>query len=160
MSINLLVREMLDARSQRRGHHDAQNLATPDYLTLEPCYTGAWITAFIFIDWAYLRVFHVCDGFVFCALLHKHACGTGKGCDENAVVQTRRRRGSETPATVLGCGETPRSPPGSAVATTNTWPYVDLSGCHPVPGCWRQPQCYRLSEGIKGMTPRKQQTTY
>lgn len=72
-----------------------------------------------------------------------------KGCDGNAVVQTWDRHGSETPATVLGCGETPLSPPESPATTTNTQPYVGRSGCHPVPGCWHQPQHYRQSEGIR-----------
>lgn len=41
--------------------------------------------------------------------------------------------------------------------TTNTPPYVGLSGCHPVPGCWRQPQRYQQSEGWDRVMNLRQQ---
>ena len=100
---------------------------------------------FFFIFLCVLSLRHVC---VLCVAIQ--ACvWHRKGWDGNAVIQTWHRHGSETPATVLGCGETPLSPPESPATTTNTQPYVGLSRCRPVPGCWRQPQRYRQSEGIR-----------
>lgn len=47
-----------------------------------------------------------------------------KGCDGNAVVQTGYRHGSETLATLLGCGKTPLSPPESTPSHHNKHPAI------------------------------------
>lgn len=47
-----------------------------------------------------------------------------KGCDGNAVVQAGNRHGSETLATVLGCGKTPLSLPVSTPIHHNKHPAI------------------------------------
>lgn len=143
----MCVRENCHMSGDRGGHHDAQSLVAPYNPTLEACYRGASkLGFFLSCDRTILCAYTV---FVFCALLSKCACGTGKGVTGMLlfrqgtgmaqrpwqlfwdVVKHPYRRQSLPPAT-----------------TTNTQPYGGLSGCHPVPRWWRQPQRYRQSVGI------------
>lgn len=62
------------------GHHDAQNLVVPDEPTLEAYYSGRLNHLFYLLRLnTFLCVFGVYGVFVFCALLSKRVCGTGKG---------------------------------------------------------------------------------
>ena len=67
------------------GHHDAHSQLAPDNPTLEACYSGASKSPFFFFFFKssltehILCVFCVYAVFVFCALLSKRVCGTGKG---------------------------------------------------------------------------------
>lgn len=86
-----------------------------------------------------------------CALLSKRVCGTGKGVTGMLLFRQGINMAQRPQRLFWDVVKQPDHrqilPP---VATTNTRPYVGLWGCHPVPGCWHQPQLCRLSEGIRG----------
>lgn len=84
------MREKLSVRCQ--GSKKATMIPT-----LEACFSRpfkSFLFFLIFFDWSHFMcvVFTAC--LLFCALLSKHVCGTGKGRDGNAVIQTGYRHGS------------------------------------------------------------------
>lgn len=117
----------------RGGHHDAQSLVAPAYPTLEACYSRASKSPLykILFDQRLLCVFfclwHVCVLRVAIQACVWHR----KGCDGNAVFQTGYRHGSETLATVLGCGKTPPSSPESTPSYHNKHPAICRSAGMP-----------------------------
>ena len=101
------------------------SLVAPDDPTIETCYSRASKSPFsssltenilcVFCGYGYVCVLRVA---IQACVWHR------KGCDGNAVVETGYRYGSETLATVLGCGRTPLSPPESTTSHHNKNPAI------------------------------------
>lgn len=105
------------------GHHDAHSQLAPDNPTLEACYGGASKSPFFksSLTEHILCVFCVYAMFMFCALLSRRVCGTGKG----ATGMLLFRQGTDmAQRALLGCGKTPLSPPESTPSHHNKHPAI------------------------------------
>ena len=135
----------------RGGHHDALYSTVSWRSNIRGLLQqGVKITLLSSLTKHVLCVFCLLWRFCVCTLLSKRVCGTGKGVTAGLLVRQGIDMAQRPRQLFWDVVKHPNHrqslPPAT---TTNTQPYVGLSGCHPVPGCWRQPRRYQKSEGIR-----------